>query len=129
MATAVENQGDRGDPAIAIALCAPPADEILLQSRLKFLHQLVSGLQDPPQTLETAFTQMATALISQTNEHRLSRELKAATETEPKVPSQKFTVTLPVLLEYLQIPDEQDLPAQMGELLQETRSPGPTGCT
>jgi hypothetical protein len=54
---------------------------------------------------------MATALIHQTNDNRQVRELKAAADLEPKLPSEKFNVTLPVLLEYLQIADERDLPS------------------
>jgi hypothetical protein len=53
---------------------------------------------------------MATALLTQTNEQILLREQKAAAALEPALPSAKFTVTLPVLLEYLQLTDERELP-------------------
>jgi hypothetical protein len=53
---------------------------------------------------------MAAALIAQTNVTRQARDQKAALDQEPKLPSSRFTVTLPVLLEYLQLPTEDDLP-------------------
>jgi hypothetical protein len=53
---------------------------------------------------------MATALIVQTNDTRLARDQKIAQEAAPKLPSARFTVTLQVLMEYLQIADEADLP-------------------
>lgn len=48
MATAVINQGDQGDPSIAIPLGAPPANKVLLNNRSKILHQIIPGLADPP---------------------------------------------------------------------------------
>jgi hypothetical protein len=54
--------------------------------------------------------QMATALIAQTNDTRQAREQKSAEDQEPKLPSARFTVTLPVLMEYLQLEDERNLP-------------------
>jgi hypothetical protein len=100
-----------GDPSVAFPLNTPPADEELLTQRLQFLHQLLPGLTAPPQSLETALTQMAAAIVTQTNDSRLVREQRAATELEPKLPSEKFTVTLPILLEYLQVADERHLPS------------------
>jgi hypothetical protein len=57
-----------------------------------------------------ALSQMAMALIHQTNDVHMTREQKAASDAEPKLPSNKFSITLPVLLEYLQTADERDLP-------------------
>jgi len=99
-----------GDPIIAHALYAPPADEVLLSHRAQVLHLMLPGLLATPANLETALTQMAAAIITQTNDTRISREQKLAAEMEPKLPSSKFTVTLPVLLEYLQLTDERHLP-------------------
>jgi hypothetical protein len=56
------------------------------------LHQALPGLATPPQALETALSQMATALIYQTNEGRQVREQKAAEALEPKLPSSRFEV-------------------------------------
>jgi len=95
---------------VALPLCAPPADDILLDNRLNILHLLLPGLTAPAQSLETALSQMATALITQTNDDKLVRDQKAAEELAPKLPSRRFTVTLPVLLEFLQTPDERSLP-------------------
>jgi len=107
---ALEDPLAMGDPIIAHALYAPPADEALLSHRAQVLHLSLPGLLATPATLETALTQMAAALITQTNDTRLLREQKLAAEMEPKLPSSKFTVTLPVLLEYLQLTDERQLP-------------------
>jgi hypothetical protein len=99
-----------GDSLLATPLCSPPADELLLEQRLQLLHQILPDLLAPPTTLENALTQMASAIIHQTNDSRHARELKAARDLDPKLPSEKFAVTLPVLLEYLQTADERDLP-------------------
>ena len=53
---------------------------------------------------------MATAIIAQTNDTRQARELKLAEDQAPKLPSKRFEVTLPVLMEYLQVEDERNLP-------------------
>jgi hypothetical protein len=98
------------ESSLALPLVAPPADEILLEQRLRLLHNILPSLTDPPTSLENALSQMATALIHQTNDNRQTREQKAANNLEPKLPSDKFAVTLPVLLEYLQTADERDLP-------------------
>jgi len=62
-----------GDPAIALPLCAPPANEALLSQQLQLLHQILSGLSAPPQTLEVTLSQRAPALINQTNDQCLVR--------------------------------------------------------
>jgi len=108
--TALNNPLEMGAPSISIVLNAPPADEALLTQRHSILHQALPGLAAPPQALETALSQMATALIYQTNEGRQVREQKAAEALEPKLPSSRFEVTLPVLMEYLQVTDERQLP-------------------
>jgi hypothetical protein len=110
MGTALVNPQAMGDPSLALPLVAPPADEALLTYRLQILHTLLPGLTAPPQSLETALSHMATALLTQTNDSRLIRDQKAAEDLEPKLPSKRFSVTLPVLLEYLQIADERQLP-------------------
>jgi hypothetical protein len=53
---------------------------------------------------------MAVALIAQTNDNRAARDQLAMQEAEPKLPSERFTVTLPVLLDILQLHSELDLP-------------------
>jgi hypothetical protein len=97
-------------PSVSILMVAPPADESLLAQRNRILHTLLPGLSAPPQTLELALNHMAAALIAQMNDTRQARDQKAALEQEPKLPSSRFMVMLPVLLEYLQIPTEDDLP-------------------
>jgi hypothetical protein len=52
---------------------------------------------------------MATAIINQKNDN-IFRDQKAAEDLEPKLPSKCFSVTLPILLEYLQVADESNLP-------------------
>lgn len=99
-----------GNSSISTPLIAPPADEVLLAQRLRLLHQLLPGLTAPPASLEQALSQMATAIVHQTNDNRQAREQKTAADLEPKLPSDKFSVTLPVLLEFLQLADERELP-------------------
>jgi hypothetical protein len=99
-----------GAPASSILLYAPPADEALLKHRHDILHRALPHLTAPAASLERALSQMAVALIAQTNDTRAAREQKTAQDLEPKLLSSRFTVTLPVLLEYLQVADERDLP-------------------
>ncbi len=108
--TALGNPLEMGPPPNAIVLNAPTADESLLTQRHAILHQALPGLAAPPQALETALSQVATALIYQTNDGCQVREQRAADALEPKLPSARFAVTLPVLMEYLQVADERNLP-------------------
>ncbi len=108
--TALANPQHMGDPLAAVTIIAPPADETLLEHRQAILCQALPGLTAPPQSLETALAHMASALINQTNDNRQAREQKIAADQEPKLPSDRFTVTLPVLMEYLQTSNEANLP-------------------
>jgi len=108
--TATVNPLEMGAPQVAIVVSAPPADESLLMQRQQILNQYLPGLSAPPQALETALAHMATAIIAQTNDTRQARELKLAEDQAPKLPSKRFEVTLPVLMEYLQVEDERNLP-------------------
>jgi hypothetical protein len=108
--TPLQNPLQMGAPAIATTMHAPPADEALLTNRHNILHQVLPHLAAPSSTIESALSQVAAALIVQTNDTRQAREQKAAQDSEPKLPSDRFKVTLPVLLEYLQVQDENDLP-------------------
>jgi hypothetical protein len=110
MGTAQVNPLEVGPPLISLGLNAPLADETLLNHRHSFLQKTLPGLSVPPQALETALTQMATAIVAQTNDNRQAREQKTAEDQEPKLPSKKFEVTLPVLMGYLLINDERNLP-------------------
>jgi hypothetical protein len=53
---------------------------------------------------------MATARIAQTSDAYQACKQKAAEKLEPTLPSECFFVTLPVLMEYLQVQDERALP-------------------
>ncbi|MFN9980373.1 MAG: hypothetical protein ACK53Y_10685, partial [bacterium] len=108
--TTLANPFHMGPPATASPLESPPADAALLQHRQNILYQALPQLNAPPVSLETALNQMAAALIVQTNDARATREQKQAQDMEPKLPSSQFTVTLPVLLEYLQIDNELSPP-------------------
>jgi hypothetical protein len=96
MGMVLVNPLDMGNPIVALPLCSQPADETLLAHHLQILHQVLRGPKALPQTLEMALSQMVTALIAKTNDNKLV-----------KLPSDKFTVTLPVLLEACK---EQTLP-------------------
>jgi hypothetical protein len=65
--SALPDQVAMGNPVLAFPLYTPPpADEELLTQQLQFLHQILPGLMAPPQSLETAITQRAAAIITQT---------------------------------------------------------------
>jgi hypothetical protein len=99
-----------GPTTAALNLSVPLADQDLLAHRQRLQRQALTGLHQPAETLELALTQMAAAVTHNTNENRLAREEKAARAAEPKLPSDKFTITLNILQEYLEIPNENDLP-------------------
>jgi len=99
-----------GPSRLSVTLQAPLADEQLITHRLRILKTVLPGLYRPPQALEQAITQMAVAVTHNTNETRIAREEKAARQAEPKLPSDRFTVTLAILQNYLQIGDEINLP-------------------
>jgi hypothetical protein len=100
------NANDIGPSRVAIDLVAPLADSSPLLHRSKILNQALPALFQPSATLEHAITQMAVAVTQQTNETRTAREQKAANAEAPKLPSEKFTITLNILQEYLEVPDE-----------------------
>lgn len=82
----------------------------LLKCRSTLLHQAFPGLKEPSPGLESALSQMAAALMAQTNDTHLARDQHEAQALGPKLPSDKFMVTLPVLMEYAEVQDEQELP-------------------
>jgi hypothetical protein len=99
-----------GPTAATIDLVVPLADGNLINHRTRLLKQVLPGLYTPPESLERAITQMAVAVTQSTNDTRLAREEKAARAAEPKLPSEKFSVTITILQEFLQIADERELP-------------------
>jgi len=99
-----------GPPACTINLTAPIADQDLLTHCHNTLGQLLPALSQPPESFETAIAQMAAAVVQNTNEAKVARETKLAQATAQKLPSNKFTILLPVLQEYPAIADERDLP-------------------
>jgi hypothetical protein len=99
-----------GPASTAIELTVPIADESLIMHQSRILKAVLPGLYQPAASLELAITQMAAAVTQNTNDTRLAREEKAAQRNEPKLPSDRFTVTLNILQEYLQVADETHLP-------------------
>jgi hypothetical protein len=61
-------------PHFALNICTPAAHELLLNHHLSVLNQFLPDLKAPIPGLESALSQMATALIAQTNDGRLARE-------------------------------------------------------
>jgi len=88
----------------------PLADQDLLNHQHRILKQVLPALFQPAQSLELAITQMAAAVTQSTNDNRVAREEKAARAAEPKLPSEKFMRTLPILLNYLEVANEANLP-------------------
>jgi hypothetical protein len=105
------NPNNIGPSMVATDLISPLADASLLLHRSKLLHQALPALLQPSTSLEHAITQMAVAVTQQTNDTRVAREQKLAAAEEPKLPSDKFTITLNILQEYLEIADERNLPS------------------
>jgi len=95
-----------GPSTLNVTLSAPIADGVLINHRLNLLRKVLPALFRPSNPFEAAITQMAVAVTENTNDNRVAREQKAAAATAPKLPSDKFGVTLPMLLEYLNIADE-----------------------
>jgi hypothetical protein len=99
------------DPSpILLEIEVPLADGNLITHRSRLLKQVLPGLFTPPESLERAITQMAVAVTQSTNDNRQAREAKAAKASEPKLPPEKFLVTIGILQDYLQIADERQLP-------------------
>jgi len=94
----------------AIPLTVPLADANLIAHRSRFLRQALPGLFTPPESLERAITQMAAAVTQNTQDNKQAREEKAVRALTPKLPSEKYSSTINILQEYLQVPDELNLP-------------------
>jgi hypothetical protein len=95
----------------AIDLEIPLAGEKLITHRSRFLQQALPGLFQSQQSLELAIAQIAAAVIQNTNDSRIAHEEKAACAAAPLLPSEKYMAMIGILQEYLQIPDERNLPA------------------
>jgi hypothetical protein len=104
------NPNNLGPSTVVTDLISPLADASLLLHRSKLLHQALPALFQPSASLEHAITQMAVAVTQQTNDSRVAREQKLAEAEAQKLPSDKFTITLNILQEYLEIADERNLP-------------------
>jgi hypothetical protein len=101
----------QGQPVVgplpnSIPLIAPAADKDLIVHRNDVLKQALLGLGHTSQGLETAIYQMANAMMMNTADQRI----KANEALQPILPSTKFKSTLPILMDYLQIGNEMDLP-------------------
>jgi hypothetical protein len=99
-----------GPTALIHELEIPYADPELINHRMNLYKVALPGLYQPPESLECAITQMAAAVTLNTNDNRQAREEKAAKLATPKLPSDRFTVTLHILQTYLEVQDEQNLP-------------------
>ncbi len=102
--------GILGYLAVSLELTAPIADEDLTKHRLTLLHQALPAVFKPKTSYEAAIAQMAVSVTEHTNDNRMAREQKAADAATPKNPSDKFGIMLPLLLEYLEVADERNLP-------------------
>jgi hypothetical protein len=109
--TVPRNANVIGPTTAIITLQVPIVDQDLIHHRQTLQKQVLPGLFQPAENLEMAITQMAAAVTQNTNDNRQAREEKLARSTEPKLPSEKFTVTLNILLEYLETADEANLPS------------------
>jgi hypothetical protein len=103
-------QNPAAPSAVVLELTIPLVDELLITHRTNLLKQILPALHKPQESFEMALTQMAAAVLQNTNETRIARDEKLARAEAPKLPSDKYTGTINILLEYLQIPDERNLP-------------------
>jgi hypothetical protein len=87
-------------------LTVPHADAALIRHSTQLLKQVLPSLFQPSDSLENVIKQMAIAVTQNTNNYCLAREQKAA-EAEA---SDKFTITLDILQEYLEVPHKRNLP-------------------
>jgi hypothetical protein len=99
-----------GPPSIAIPLVAPVADKDLISHCMSLLKQALTGWGQPTESLESALCQMAQAVLTQTNDNHVARDARAAEAQQPTLPSAKFKNTFPILMDYLQVRDEIELP-------------------
>jgi hypothetical protein len=104
------NANEIGATSATLELQAPLTDQALLNHRQQLQKVVLPALYQPAESLELAITQMAAAVMMNTNDSRLAREEKMARALLQKLPSDKYTATLPILLDYLEIADEADLP-------------------
>jgi hypothetical protein len=114
MATVMPPPNNRLAPTrMSINFNGPPADEDLQAHRIRIQHLLLPGLTQLSGGIESALTTMATAIVRQTDEARVAREVKELEQNTPKLPSavDKFKHTLPILLRLLDMDHEDDLPA------------------
>jgi hypothetical protein len=110
-----------GPTSATVELQVPLADEDLIIHRQRLQRLVLPSLYRPQESFERAITQMAVAVTQSTNETRAAREEKAARQAEPKLPSDRFTVTLHILQSYLQIEDERHLPLLWHRLANSTK--------
>jgi hypothetical protein len=99
-----------GPPVNNIHLLSPVADQDLIQHRSFTLKLALPGLGQPAEGLESALFQMANAVVAQTIDQRMARELRTNEAQLPTLPSAKFKNTLPILMDFTQTQDELDLP-------------------
>lgn len=71
---------------------------------------MLPRIQQHSAPLERVITQMAVPVTQKTNDNRLARQENATWQVEPKLPSEKFSITFDILQGYLQVTDERELP-------------------
>jgi hypothetical protein len=103
-------QNPAAPSTVVLDLTIPLVDDMLITHRTNLLKQVLPALYKPQESLEMALTQMAAAVLQNTNDTRIARDEKLARAEASKLPSDKYTGTINILLEYLQIPDERNLP-------------------
>jgi hypothetical protein len=103
-------QPNLAPPAVAVNLVTPIADATLLEHRATALSLALPGRAQMGATMETALLTLAQSVMAQTNDARIAREANAAAQEQPVLPSAKYRNTIGILLEYLKVLDEVNLP-------------------
>jgi hypothetical protein len=99
-----------GPPVVATNLITPAADADLLEHRALALTTALPGRNQLGASMETALLTLAQSVVAQTNDVRQAREANAAAQNQPTLPSTKYRNTIGILLAYVQVQDEANLP-------------------
>lgn len=103
------NNNNTGPPATSVTLTAPFLDEDLILHRDPVLNHVLPGRHDTAPGLETAITNMATAISSQTLEARSARIAREVERDQPTLPSTKFGLLFDSLKSFLNVQEEHEL--------------------
>jgi hypothetical protein len=95
---------------MALDITAPFVDDDLTAHRAPLINNMLTGRNAPTPGLEAAIVQMASAVTHQATEVRNSRLAREVERDAPTLPSVKFGRLIDLLLNYLNVQEEAQLP-------------------